>query len=205
MSAADGYEQSPSDCDLVLSTPYDPCLGSFEINRIAHRARWKSNPDVVVMVAAQSTMQDPAWSSLPGATLINDVEALRAVVPDPRYLVALQGTPVEDRLVTFLTWTDASWDFTREHGYLVVQAADGRGDLYHPPVTRVEFLRAVVTLNNYLAAGITREEVEGYPQQFDSAEIDASVRSEIVSSELGATDNPDDIVDFCECDLEDLD
>ena len=191
MSATDGYEQSPFDCDLVLSAPRDPRFGRFDVDRVANKARWNSNPDVAVVVAAQSTMQDSAGSSLPGATLITTLEALRAVAPDPKYLVALQTAPVEDRLVTLLTWADESCEFTQEHSYLVVQTGSERGDQYHAPITQIEFLRAFVTLNNYLAARIIREAVQGYPQPFDTAAIDAEVRAEVVGQDEAATDHLD--------------
>jgi hypothetical protein len=74
--------------------------------------------------------------------------------------------------------------------YLLMQIKCA-GELYHPPVTQNEFLRAVAALNNYLAAPITRDAVTGYPQQFDSAEIDADIRAEIVVPEKSSADELD--------------
>jgi hypothetical protein len=198
MSAAEGYEQSPFECDLILIPPYYPGLGEVEISLVANKARWKSNPDVAVMVANNQVKPDPAWSTLPGATLITDLEALRAVVPGRRYMVAPQDVPVDDRLVTLITWCDESWDYSREHGYLVVQAGSGRGEFHHPPVSQDDFMRAVVTLNNYLAAPITREAGEGYPRPFDITAIEAEVR-ELVGPEKNSTGELEE-----DCPLDDL-
>lgn len=49
-----------------------------------------------------------------------------------------------------------------------------------------------MTLSNYLASRVIREAVEGYPQPFDSAAIDAEVRAEIVVQENSSTDTLND-------------
>lgn len=198
MSAADDYEQSPYDIDFVLRT--DDHL--VEICQIASKARWQCNAEVAALVRGLGTEDTSTLMALPGATLVTTLESLRALVPAGQCPVTIQSTASDDRLVTFLTWADESWEYAREHGYFVVQTGSGRGDVYHPPVTRDEFVEAVIKLNNCMATRTIQKAGDGYPQQFDCVGIDAEVRAEVVGQEVSATDTPDGIGD--QCGLEEL-
>ena len=120
-----------------------------------------------------------ALTLIPNLTVVKGLEFLRSIALWHTDLV-LQETPAEDRLVTFLTWASESSRYESRYMFFGVQTGSGDG-LYHPPIKQQEFLRAVTTINNYMAARVIRDEVEGFPRDIATAQIDAEIRAQWIA------------------------
>jgi hypothetical protein len=62
------------------------------------------------------------------------------------------------------------------------------GTVNHPPVSRDEFVRAVTTINNYLAAEVIPAETDGYPERLDVTATNAEVRAEASKAQAAELD-----------------
>jgi hypothetical protein len=49
------------------------------------------------------------------------------------------------------------------------------------PVKQKDFLRAVTTINNYMAAQVIRDAVEGFPRNIPTAQINADIRAQWIA------------------------
>jgi hypothetical protein len=171
-------EDASSAVDYVLTAADSDGLVA-DINRIASHARWQRDPGTVALLPKLQEEARARLSTVPGG-MVSSWESLSAVLPcSPRFRVVPQHTAPENRLVRLLTWSDESVRYMEEHAYLIVQSGSENG-LYHPPVAQDEFLRAVVTINNYLAAEVVPAEADGYPQRLDISTLDAEARAEAI-------------------------
>jgi hypothetical protein len=139
-------------------------------------ARWTTSPDAVTTVASMGPEHIRALALIPGLTVVTGLEELSNIAPPRRTAVLLQETPAEDRLVTVLTWAHESSRYNSEYMFFAVRTGSDYG-VYHPPVMQQEFLRAVTTINNYMAAQQVTDKVEGFPRDIATTQIDAEIRA----------------------------
>jgi hypothetical protein len=76
-----------------------------------------------------------------------------------------------------LTWAHESSRYNSEYMFFAVRTGSDYG-VYHPPVKQKEFLQAVTTINNYMAAQQITNKVEGFPRDIATTQIDAKIRAQ---------------------------
>ena len=90
-----------------------------------------------------------------------------------------------------MTWAHESSRYNSEYMFFAVRTGSDYG-VYHPPVKQKEFLQAVTTINNYMAAQQITNKVEGFPRDIATTQTaKAESRPQTVESESVDLEDPD--------------